>query len=65
MIVQETIDDMVKTYSDKGMMIRGGFPEGLYVEAYDPIDAERTYVETDIPISTDEEEPIETEENDE
>lgn len=65
MIVQETIDDMVKTYSDKGMMIRGGFPEGLYVEAYDPIDAQREYVETDIPISTDEKEPFPEQETNE
>ena len=57
MIVQETIDDkFVKTYSDMGMMIQGGNPFGLYPEAIDPIGVDREYVETDIPIPTDEEE---------
>lgn len=51
MIVQENIgNDLVRTYSDQGMMIQGGFPEGLYAEAIDPISAGRTYIETDIPI---------------
>ncbi len=54
MIVQEVMGDLVKTYSDKGMLIRGGFPEGLYAEAIDPISAGRTYEETDIPIEEDE-----------
>lgn len=31
MIVQEEIGNgLVKTYSDKGVFIRGGVPEGLY-----------------------------------
>ena len=56
MIVQENIgNNLVKTYSDQGMMIQGGFPEGLYTEATDPISAGRTYVETDIPIPPEEE----------
>lgn len=56
MIVQETISDtLVKTYSDIGMYIRGGEPEGLYAEAIDPIGMGRTYEETDIPIHEDEE----------
>lgn len=51
MIVHEDIgNDLVKTYSDAGMMIRGGFPEGLYDVAIDPVSAGRTYEETDIPI---------------
>lgn len=55
MIVQENIgNDLVRTYSDQGMMIQGGFPEGLYAEAIDPISAGRTYIETDIPIPPDE-----------
>jgi hypothetical protein len=55
MIVQENIgNDLVKTYSDQGMMIQGGFPEGLYDEAIDPISAGRTYVETEIPIPPEE-----------
>lgn len=55
MIVQENIgNDLVRTYSDQGMMIQGGSPEGLYAEAIDPISAGRTYIETDIPIPPDE-----------
>lgn len=51
MIVTELLDDnLVKTYSDQNMYIRGGFPEGLYTEAIDPVDLHREYVETDIPI---------------
>jgi hypothetical protein len=55
MIVQENISDtLVRTYSDIGMMIRGGVPEGLYEEAIDPISMHRTYVETEIPIPDEE-----------
>lgn len=50
MIKTEIIGNLVKTYSDLGMKIHGGMPEGDYDEAYDPIDSGRTYVETDIPI---------------
>ena len=64
MVVYEELEDgIVKAYSDQGMMIRGGFPEGLYAEAYDPIDEHRTYVETDIPIPPDEPQEPETEGN--
>lgn len=52
MIVQETIGDLVHTYSDVGFYIYGGMPEGNYIEATDPIYMNRTYVETDIPIET-------------
>lgn len=54
MIVQEIIGDSVRTYSDDGFLIHGGFPEGDYAEAVDPIDAGRTYIETDIPIEEEE-----------
>lgn len=65
MIIQEDIgNDLVKTYSDQGMMIRGGVPEGLYDIAIDPKRLGRTYVETDIPIPT-EEEPEEGDEDSE
>lgn len=53
MIKTEIIGNYVKTYSDIGMKIHGGMPEGDYDEAYDPIDSGRTYVETDIPIEED------------
>ena len=41
---------LVRSYSDKGMMIHGGFPEADYTDSIDPEDAGRTYTETDIPI---------------
>ena len=51
MIVQEQISDtLIRTYSDSNVYIHGGFPEADYAEAVDPINADRTYVETDIPI---------------
>ena len=45
---------LVRTYSDQGMMIHGGFPEGDYAESIDPEDANRTFTETDIPIPDEE-----------
>ena len=55
MIIQEQISEtIVRTYSDRGVMIHGGFPEADYSEALDPISAGRTYTETDIPIPSDE-----------
>lgn len=53
MIITETINNMVHTYSDLGMKIHGGMPEGDYDEAYDPIELGRTYTETNIPIDED------------
>ena len=51
MIIQEQIgNDLVKTYSDKGMMIRKIGTEELYSEAIDPKKFNREYEETDIPI---------------
>lgn len=41
---------LIRTYSDEGFLIHGGSPEGDYEEAIDPVSAERTYTETDIPI---------------
>lgn len=46
--------DFVRTYSDKGMLIHGGMPEGDYSEANDPAELNRTYVETEIPIDGEE-----------
>ena len=51
MIIQEQIgNDLVKTYSDKGVMIRKIGTEELYSEAIDPQKFNRKYEETDIPI---------------
>lgn len=47
-------NEFVRTYSDSGMMIHGGVPEGDYTEATDPAELGRTYTETDIPIEEDE-----------
>ena len=41
--------DFIRTYSDAGMMIHGGMPEGDYSEATDPAEFNRIYTETDIP----------------
>ena len=53
MIRQETIGNMIRTYSDAGMMIHGGSPEADYAEALDPAELGRTYTETNIPIDAD------------
>ena len=56
MIIQEIINEtLVRTYSDKGVLIHGGVPEGDYAEAIDPISLNRVYTETDTPIEQDEE----------
>ena len=56
MIIQEQNgNDLVKTYSDKGMMIRKIGTEELYSEAIDPKRFNREYEETDIPIEQHEE----------
>lgn len=53
MVVYEDVgNNTVKAYSSEGKMIRGGFPEGLYAEAYDPTGANRKYEETDEYIPT-------------
>ena len=60
MIRTETITigekQFIRTYSDRGMMIHGGFPEGNYDEAVDPAELGRVYTETDIPIEGEESE---------
>lgn len=53
MVVYETHGDLVTAYSDQGVYIYGGFPEGDYVSATDPVSAERVYTETDIQIEPD------------
>lgn len=55
MITQERItngnSEFILTRSDT-YYIRGGDPEGDYTEAIDPVGANRTYTETDIPLPT-------------
>lgn len=51
MIIREILSEsLVRIYSDAGVYIHGGYPEADYEEAIDPIDVERVYVETDIPV---------------
>ena len=52
--VREDGVTLVRTFSDSGFMIHGGFPEADYAQAIDPEDANRTYTETDIPIQSEE-----------
>lgn len=59
MIVQEQIgNDLVKTYSDKGVMIRKIGTDEIYSEAIDPQKLNREYEETDIPINQEIDEEI-------
>ena len=56
MLIQEIIEDyttLVKTYSDKWVMIRKIGTDELYSEAIDPQKFNRKYEETDIPIEQD------------
>ena len=58
MIIQEQIEnDLVKTYSDNGMMIRKIGTDELYSEAIDPKKFNRQYEETNIPIEQISDEP--------
>ena len=53
MIIQEIFEDnttLVKTYSDKGVMIRKKGTDEIYSEAIDPKKFNREYEETDILI---------------
>lgn len=51
--------DFIRTFSDAGMKIHGGNPEGDYDITEDPAEFNRTYTETDIPIEQDEAEATE------
>lgn len=58
MIVTERLEgftDLVKTYSDAGMMIIQDETGIMYAEAVDPDYMNRTYTESDIPIEQKEE----------
>lgn len=47
MVIYEDLQNgLVKSYSDSGFYIRGGYPEGDYEEAIDPKNLNRKYVET-------------------
>lgn len=47
MVIYEDLqNNLVKSYSDAGFFIRGGFPESDYEEAIDPKSSNRKYVET-------------------
>ena len=60
--MQEQIEnDLVKTYSDKGVMIRKIGTDEIYSEAIDPMKFNREYEETDIPIDQEIDEGIENE----
>ena len=60
MIVQEQIEnDLVKTYSDNGMMIKKIGTDEIYSEAIDPKKFNREYEETDTPIEQTSDEPAE------
>lgn len=48
--------EFIRTYSDSGFYIHGGLPEADYEEACDPVDLNRTYTETNIPIEDNDEE---------
>ena len=64
MIIKEIFEDnttLVKTYSDKGVMIRKIGTDELYSEAIDPKKFNREYEETDIPIDQRIDEGIEDE----
>lgn len=40
------------------MLIHGEMPEDDYVEAIDPVELNRIYIETNIPIESDEEDEL-------
>ena len=51
MIIRENIGSgIIRAYSDQGVKIHGGFPEADYDITYYPEEANRTYVETNIPV---------------
>lgn len=54
MIVIENLEEgMTRAYSNKGVKIHGGFPEGDYDIVYYPTDSAQTFVETNTPIDED------------
>lgn len=51
----EGSEDLVRTYSDAGMMITQDGTGDMYMEAIDPDYMNRTYTESDIPAEAEEE----------
>jgi hypothetical protein len=47
--------EFIRTYSDAGLKIRKNGTDEIYDEAIDPAGSGRTYVETDEPVETPEE----------
>lgn len=47
--------ELIRTYSDAGFKIRKNGTDEIYDEAIDPAGSGRTYVETDEPVETPEE----------
>lgn len=63
MIIREVLENgLVKTYSNAGYYIHGGNPEGDYIEAIDPAEFNREYVETNRIIEPEDVPVIEAEE---
>lgn len=59
MIITERVEgsaDLVRTYSDAGMMIVQDGTGDMYAEAIDPDYMNRTYTESNVPIPVDDEE---------
>ena len=54
MIIVEEIDNRVKHYSDKNVMLLQKETGKIYVDAVDVIPCKYTYGETDIPIENEE-----------
>lgn len=58
MLIQEILEenpDLIKTYSDANFLVQQVETGDYYAEAIDPIIMHREYIETDIPITDDEE----------
>ena len=61
MIITERVEnstDLIRTYSDIGMMIIQDETGDMYTEAIDPDYMGRTYTESNIPIENESEEEI-------
>lgn len=60
MIIKEKIEinnkEFIRHYSDLSLMIQKIGTEEIYSEAIDPIEYEREYIETDMPVEEENEE---------